>query len=398
MTNSFTEVSSQSWVSRLFESIKSVLFGLVLFVVSFPILFWNEGRAVRTARSLTEGLGAVASVPSDAVSPGNDGKLVHVSGAVKTDAPVADDQLGIQADSVKLLRNVEMFQWVEHEKRESHSKIGGGTETVTTYTYAKEWAKGRVDSSSFKHPEDHENPQAAPFESKTFVADPVKVGAFTMSSDQIAKLNNATDLPVEASAADKLPEDLKGKLQVKDGKFYTGEDPATPKVGDARVSFQVVKPATVSLVAVQMKDSFAPYQAKAGDQILLVQDGTHTAQEMFQTAQSENATLTWILRVVGFFMMFLGMVMVFRPIVVFADVLPIFGTMLGAGIGLFAFLGAAILTIFTIAVSWVFVRPVLGITLFLVAGAALFWLVKVGQQKKVARAAASGSLPAPVSV
>ena len=40
----------QGWGSRLSESIKSVLFGVVLFGVAFPLLFWNEGRAVRTAK------------------------------------------------------------------------------------------------------------------------------------------------------------------------------------------------------------------------------------------------------------------------------------------------------------------------------------------------------------
>ncbi len=44
-----------------------MLFGLVMFVAAFPIIYWNEGRAVRTARSLTEGLGAVARESSRAI-------------------------------------------------------------------------------------------------------------------------------------------------------------------------------------------------------------------------------------------------------------------------------------------------------------------------------------------
>src|SRR5260370_4605031 len=98
---------------------------------------------------------------------------------------------------------------------------------------------------------------------------------------------------------------------------------------------------------------------------------------MFKTAQDENAILTWILRGVGFFVMFIGLFMVFRPIVVFADVLPLFGTMLGAGIGLFAFLGSAVLTIITIPIAWVFVPPALRILLPLVAGSALLFPLEV---------------------
>ena len=98
MPSSVSVTSSESWFSRLFGSIKSVLFGLILFIAAFPVLFWNEGRAVKTARSLKEGAGAVVSVPADAVNAANEGKLVHVSGAVATEAPVADD-LGVEAPS-----------------------------------------------------------------------------------------------------------------------------------------------------------------------------------------------------------------------------------------------------------------------------------------------------------
>lgn len=387
MSDSFSVVSSQSWFSRIIESIKSVLFGLLLFVVSFPILYWNEGRAVRTARSLTEGLGAVVSVPADNVDASKEGKLVHVSGAVKTAAPVADDELAVSATAVKLMRNVEMYQWTEHESKETHKKVGGGTETVTTYDYKKEWAKGRVDSSSFKKPEGHENPAEPAYASKTFTADPVKVGAFTMSSEQVSKLNDAVAMPVDAAAAAQLPAALKDKTKVSDGRFYMAQDPASPQIGDVRISYDVVKPDNVSLVAVQQASTFAPYQAKAGDTILLVETGLHTAQEMFKIAQERNAVLTWILRGVGFFMMFLGLVMTFRPIAVMADVVPLFGTALSAGIGAFAFLGAAVLSFGTIAVAWVVVRPVLGVSLLVLAVGALVWLLKIGRSRKAARAA-----------
>lgn len=387
MSDSFSESSSTSWGSNLLGSIKSVLFGMVLFAISFPVLFWNEGRAVRTSKGLTEGQGAVVSVPIDAVDASKEGKLIHVSGPVKTDAPVADDQLGVQATAVKLIRNVEMYQWKEHEKSESRKKVGGGTETVKTWEYKKEWAEGRIDSSSFKHPEDHENPAAPAFESKTFTANKVTVGAFTMSSEQVGQLTNSASLPVDAAAAEKLPADIHDKFKVNDGKFYQGDDPATPKVGDVRIFFQVVNPTTVSLIGVQTGQSFTTYSTKTGTTILLVEEGTLTAPQMFKKAQDRNTVMTWLLRGAGFFIMFLGLVMIFKPIVVFADVLPFVGTMLGAGIGLFAFLGAAILSFITIAIAWVVYRPFIGITMLVLAAAAFYWLISVGVKKKAARAA-----------
>jgi transmembrane protein TMEM43 len=395
MPDSFSVTSNQSWFSRLFGSIKSVLVGLIFFVGAFPLLWWNEGRAVRTARSLSEGAGSIVSSPADSIDASKEGKLVHMSGAVTTEQPVVDDELAVQVQGVKLLRNVEMYQWAEEKKSETRKKLGGGEETVTTYSYKKDWASGRTDSSQFQHPEGHENPETVPFESKTFVADPVKVGAHKLSAEQIGKLNETEELPLQPAARDALSSDLQEKIQVAEGKFYMGEDPATPALGDVRISYQVVKPSAVSLAAVQTGDTFAAFQAAAGDQILLVETGTRTAAEMFKKAQDQNAVLTWILRGVGFFVMFLGIFMVFRPIAVFADVIPLFGTMLGAGIGFFAFLGAAALSFLTIAIAWVFVRPVLGITLVVIAIGALFWLMKVGRRKKAARAAGTAPALAP---
>jgi hypothetical protein len=98
--------TSESWFSRLAGSIKSVVFGLVLFVVGFPLLFWNEGRAVRTARSLTEGAGLVVSVSADNVDAANDGKLIHVSAFTKTDDVLADETFGVNENAIQLSRRV----------------------------------------------------------------------------------------------------------------------------------------------------------------------------------------------------------------------------------------------------------------------------------------------------
>ncbi|HJT17096.1 MAG TPA: hypothetical protein VJ853_06905, partial [Thermoanaerobaculia bacterium] len=67
----------------------------------------------------------------------------------------------------------------------------------------------------------------------------------------------------------------------------------------------------------------------------------------------------------------------------------LFGTALSAGIGAFAFLGAAVLAFGTIAVAWVAVRPVLGISLLVLALGALVWLLKIGRSRKVAKATAA---------
>lgn len=392
MSDRFTVTTSKSWFSRLAESIKSVLVGLILFVASFPILWWNEGRAVQTARSLEEGAGAVVSVSADQVAPANEGKLVHVTGPIATDGPVVDGDLGVQANAVKLVRNVSMYQWIEEEKSETRKKLGGGEEKVTTYEYKKDWSTDLVDSSSFQVPAGHENPGEFPLPSNTFVADPVRLGAFTLSGEQIDQLDQAQDLPVDAAAAESLPEGMEAKVDK--GAFYLGNDPAVPQIGDVRIAFQVVNPAQASVVAVQTGSTFAPYAAEAGDSILLVEEGTHTAAGMFQTAQEANKVMTWVLRGGGFLAMVLGLFLVFRPLSVLGDVVPFVGSLLGVGVGLFALLVGAVLSFSTIAIAWIFVRPLVGITLLALAIGGLAWLISANRKKKAQQQAQAGTAQA----
>ncbi|MBV8315052.1 MAG: hypothetical protein JOZ53_08950, partial [Planctomycetaceae bacterium] len=95
--DSYTETSSQGWSSRLGNAFLALPFGLILFLASFVVLFWNEGRSVRTAKALAEGQAAVVSIPSDRVDAANEGKLVHISGEATTDQTLEDPQFHISA-------------------------------------------------------------------------------------------------------------------------------------------------------------------------------------------------------------------------------------------------------------------------------------------------------------
>jgi hypothetical protein len=135
--DTFTEVTSRSWISRIGQSIVGVLIGLVMVIASIVVLFWNEGRAIQTARSLAEGAGLVVDVDSARVDPGNEGKLVHISGDLTAPGRLSDAEFGGTAKGLRLVRAVEMDQWKEETKTETHQKLGGGEEDITTYTYLR---------------------------------------------------------------------------------------------------------------------------------------------------------------------------------------------------------------------------------------------------------------------
>ena len=388
MSDFHTEVTSQGWGSRLMGSIKSVGTGFVMLVAAFPVLFWNEGRAVKTAKSLAEGASAVISVPAERVESSNQGKLVHLTGNTATDEVLVDPEFGVKAPAIKLLREVEMHQWVEEKTSKKRDKLGGGTETVTTYEYKKEWSKDHLDSSDFKKPDGHENPASMPFESRAVLASQVRVGAFELGAEQVSGLDRSEALALDAAAAAALPAGM-GKAKAHGGGFYLGNDPGSPRVGDLRVHFKVVKPGPVTIVARQVASSFEAYPTRAGNPLLIVKEGTFSADAVFKAEQQANKTLTWILRGVGFFIMFLGITMVFRPLVVFADVIPFLGSLLGAGVALFAGLGAAALSLVTIAIAWLYYRPLLGVGLLVLAAAAITGLIMLARKATARRQSAA---------
>jgi hypothetical protein len=369
----FTEVTSQSWFSRIGGAIKGVVIGLVLFLVAFPLLFWNEGRAVKQYKTLKEGGGVVVSVAANEVDTANAGKLVHVTGKASTDATLADAAFGVSVNAIKLRRVVEMYQWSESSRSKEEKEVGGGTETTTTYTYSKTWSDRVISSADFKEPAGHQNPGAMPYMSIEQVADGVSVGAFTLPAFLVDQINRYEPLPISSDT--KLPEAVRGKAKVHDSGLYMGADPASPQVGDVRIRFAIAKPGDVSVIARQVGNTFEPYQTKAGGNIGLLKMGVLSAETMIQQAQASNKVLTWILRLVGFILMLIGLSAILKPLSVLADFIPFLGNIVGAGTGLIAFLLAGVLSLITIAVAWIVFRPLIGI-LLIVATIGLIVLIK----------------------
>ena len=383
-----TETTTESWGSRLGGSIKGVLAGGLIFLAGFPILFWNEGNAVKTARAIDEGEGACVSLESNAkVDPEMEGKFVHMSGKADTKDVLVDDVFGVSNTAIRLERKVEMFQWIEDSKTQEKKKLGGSVEKTTTYTYRQAWVDHAIDSSGFKE-QGHNNPGAMEFESEKREAANVTFGAFRLSEKQISKIGSEKAFAFPNSFTCKV-----ARVQISGTTIYVPEAGtrnneknnrnvlSQPRVGDMRVNFSVVLPHDISLIAKQKGDTFVDYTAKNGKKLNYLTDGVEDAAAMFATARTNNAIMTWLIRLGGFIVMFIGLGMVFKPLSVLADVLPILGDIVEIGTGLVAGVIAFFCSLVTIAIAWIFYRPVLGILLLVGAGALIFWLVKKRRAK-----------------
>lgn len=364
----YVEVTRRGLGGRGKDSIGGALFGVVLVLVGTIFLFWNEGYAVKRYKALKEGAGAVVSTSADPIDPSTEGALVHLSGETRTDGPLTDPEFGISATGIRLERRTEMFQWIEEVRSETKEKLGGGTETVKTYSYNKAWRDRVVDSSQFKVPAGHQNPTGIPFASASQTAETVRLGAYTLPDFLVSRIGGAT--PLELEGLETASEEVKAGGKLAGGGVYFGSDPENPAIGDLRVRFTLVPTGIVSVVARQSGSTFTPYPTRSGSPVELLEPGTVSAADMFQMAQDRNKMRTWAFRVGGFFLLFFAFSMVLRPIAVLSSVIPPLGRLARTGIGVVSFLLAGVLALFTISFAWIFHRPVLGIAI-LVLGVAL---------------------------
>lgn len=376
-------MTTQSYGSRIKESFTSVLIGIILVLVSFGGLFWNEGRTVKRAKTLEAGQGMVVSVEADKVEAGNDGKLVHMSGEAVTEDTLSAPEFGVALNAIKLKRESEMYQWEEDKKEETRTTTGGKKETKTTYSYHKTWSSSHIDSDSFEYPSGHKNPNMMDYKGKEWTAGKVMVGAFTLSPGLVGEIDNWSEVALTDDAKDKIPENLRREAKVIGNEFYLGDDPNDPQIGDTRVKFEAALPGVISLVSKQTGSTFEPYTMETGS-IELLQTGTFTAEAMFQAAKQQNVMIAWLIRLGGFVLMLIGITMVFRPLVTVADVVPLVGSMLGAGVFVFALFMSLGLSLLTISVAWIFYRPLIGIPLVALAVGSIVALVVLGMKKKKA--------------
>ena len=386
MVNSYTSTGNTSWFSRMKGAIIGVLFGMIMIPGSVALHGWNEYRTIHRTQGLKQGAKLVTTVENiDSVQSTLDKELVHMTGQAHTDHQLRDDEFAIEENAIKLRRNVEMFQWVESESTRTKKKLGGGQKRTTTYTYDMEWATGREDSTKFEHSEGHHNPPLH-FKQKTKTADHVVVGAYELNNKLINDINSYEVIEWNDDRISRVPVDLADNL-VFDGEhvYWSAEGKPSidaPRLGDHRIRFEAVRPTEVSLVAQQTGNTFAAFEVPNGEKIEKLYVGQLSAEKMFEAFQNENMMLAWILRAVGLVLACGGFFLIMNPLAVFADVVPIFGSMTRGVIGMVGGLLGVCLSATTISISWIAVRPLIGIPLLIVAVVSAVMIFRVIRKNK----------------
>ena len=149
----YQEVTTTGYGTRVGNSFKAIGSGILLFIAGTALLWWNEGRAVKTEKMLDEAGSAYVEMENPNKKDASlEGELICGTALATTEDSLSDAQFGIGAKAISLRRSVEYYQWVEHSQEKKEDKLGGKEVTTTTYTYSKEWVSRPVESAQFKDP------------------------------------------------------------------------------------------------------------------------------------------------------------------------------------------------------------------------------------------------------
>ncbi|MGM4909539.1 TMEM43 family protein [Rhizobium sp. 768_B6_N1_8] len=379
---SHTETTYTSWFERIKSALIGALVGLVLLIGCIWLLIWNEGRAIQTYRALSEGASQVISVDGAAIDSANEGKLVHISGAVKSDQIPQDSQFGVIADrAVGLSRSVAMYQWVEKSESQTKKTLGGGEETTTTYSYTKEWRSDIVDSSRFKQSDDHQNPTSMP-DGATFTAKTAHVGAFSVPGKDVAGIGDYSRLALTDSDVQRIAVQVGASRPAKRNSegAYIGLNENLPDVGDLRITYQRIDVETASIVGKQSHSALVPYETTNHRDIFLTADGHVDAGQMFKTAESENSIITWLVRACGLIGLFVSFKLMFALLPILADLIPFLGSVIGFGTSIVACVLTLLVGPVVIAIGWFAYRPLLSVGI--IAGGILLAVIVTRLRRK----------------
>ena len=309
-------------------------------------------------------------------------------------------------------RKVEYYQWEEHAKQEKKDKIGGGEETVTTYTYTKGWHTNPINSSAFKDPQyKRSNFVLTIVEAGDVWAQNVTFGAYTLpeslirsisssepmtpiiSSEQLESMDNQVR-QVAMQYSDKLSvtsaiesgmkkRSAEGKefVHMSGNQLYFGTVPSSPAIGDVKVTFEKIMPAKVTLIAKVNGNTFEPYKAKNGYTFQTLVMGKKDAAEIYEDEHQTNTIMLWAFRIIGILMVVGGLKGIFGFLETLLKVVPFIANILGWGVGVICTVVGVVWSLIVIAIAWLFYRPVLAIVLLAIAGVLIWIFAFKGEDK-----------------
>ena len=188
----YTETTTTGYGTRVGNSFKAIGSGILMFILGTALLWWNEGRAVKTEKMLDEaGSKYVEMENPNKKDASLEGELICGTAMATTEDSLTDADFGVGAKAISLRRSVEYYQWVEHAQTKKEDKLGGKEVTTTTYTYSKQWVSSPIQSSNFHDPAyQNKNTVLTTVEDAEQYAENVSFGAYKLNESLIHSISS----------------------------------------------------------------------------------------------------------------------------------------------------------------------------------------------------------------
>jgi Transmembrane protein 43 len=371
MADHYTDVEVVGWGEKFSSSLLGVILGLILFIGSFFLLYWNEGRLnlSEIAKHATE---ISATLPNQQAV----GKFISTTGTITSNQSLGDNQFLLSGQYGIIDRTVEMFSWKESSETRTEKHLNGSETRTTTYNYTKEWTDSPENSKNFKHSAGHENPQKAVLD-QLYTVSSAKVGVYNINMadfKQVVQRKTSCDSNVttfsyptgrgiylsDSSRLQLSPQLIKSNdnIKLQNNYLFKGNGiPENPNIGDLRICYNTIP--TNSTVTVfgklEASNQITPYNAPKNTKFY--QLFASNRSDAITLLNSEYTVWIWVLRVLGFMAMFIGILLSLKPLNALIDLIPFVGGFFEEVTAGLSFFVAFVLTTVTILISQLLHHP-----------------------------------------
>jgi hypothetical protein len=349
-----------------------VMGGALLFLCAFPVLYFNEAQ---------ENLSKVAEQAVEYNEALESSYLGYTVGAFSA-TNKANDPL-LTREFVAVTRTVEMYGYIETQSTSTANS--GNTQSTSNseirYTYSKAWLVNPSQTTTWRG-RVIDFPRDLPINYNTWI---LNLPQRQTSTSTGLSMNNipvdATNLDLSAFNDLSVTQDMIADniyTVVLNDMYFSNQgtiNSSIPVIGDVRISFTVIEFDDQGLLLGNINNNqFSAFTTDSGNILYRFFNGESTIENVVSKLQTEYQLTIWIFRGVGFFMLFVGLLLSFKPISTLFNFIPIFGSV---GSGLFTimlFVVSLVLAVTTIVLSLI-VQNILVISLITLGIFGLFFVL-----------------------
>ncbi|MCA9040096.1 MAG: hypothetical protein KDA65_07115 [Planctomycetaceae bacterium] len=359
----------------ILDGLKVLFLGLVFALFAGAILWVNEwNNLTRIKNQLQEETAIVELDPKWIVNSDYEGKLIHLTGALKTTEPILEDWLNIKIEGIRLFRRVQVYE-------ETDEKVITQEQSEPSTLHSGRW----IDKTAVEVPAVNSSIPAQIVRTNNWCTEHGLLGEHPISPSLLERLTHFQQLNFSqhinleqfntSDKSDVLPQSnsktsptLPMRWEKLTQGLMWGNSQRPSQSGDIRVLYYYVPTnLTVSVIARQGTEGrLEPFITNAGEVIERLQLGEVDWKALYPEGKPPLNWLLWTFRVLGSLLMWAGCWFLILPGTRIIRQLEIRNLNFNFEPMRMSALAAVLLSLLVISAAWLYYQPLWG-TLFILS-------------------------------